>query len=310
MYVFCMESTITDRKLGIEIEAVIPIIGSGDNRDVQQLLAEVLSNHGMRSISRSYCREPLPFGCVFAVEHDSSLRDESKYQGLRWSKIEMKTYPMTWANLERILPQALDILNYFGARVNYSCGLHVHHHLPEVHHRPRIVRNLSNLWWRYHPVMYGLVAPSRLRNVYCTPPREVDAMVYDACYSYPRLCHHLYRSNRYSGLNLMNLADSDRLTVEWRIHQGTTDLQKIRGWVLATQRWTEHAVARSCHYRREPTANTRAGLNALLVMTGLKSNSRIYCKVQKELRDVGRYLVRRWTHFNAREQGKGHPAAA
>jgi len=50
-------------------------------------------------------------------------------------------------------------------------------------------------------------------------------------------------------------------------------------------------------------ANTRAGLNALLVTTGLKPNSRIYCKVDKELRMVGRYLLRRWRHFRAQQEG-------
>jgi len=37
-----MESLITDRKLGVEIECVVPIIGTGDNTDVQELLARVL----------------------------------------------------------------------------------------------------------------------------------------------------------------------------------------------------------------------------------------------------------------------------
>ncbi len=55
--------------------------------------------------------------------------------------------------------------------------------------------------------------------------------------------------------------------------------------------------------------NTQAGLNALLVTTGLKGNSRIYRKVDKELRDVGKFLLKRWKHFNLPGERKGEAAA-
>jgi len=289
---------ITDRLIGVEIECVVPIIGRGDNLDVQTLLAEVLTNQGIRSVARAYSHQPIPADCKLAVEHDASLRDESRFAGLRWSKIEVKTAPMTFRELERILPQALEVINYFGARVNASCGLHVHHHLPEVVDRPQVVKSLQHLFWRFHPVMYGLVAPSRRSNTYCAPPQQVDAKRYDACTSYEKVCQALSRLGRYQGLNLQNLSNRSRLTVEWRLHQGTTEWPKIKAWVLATQRWVEHAVARSCHYKPEPMPNTREGFNALLVTTGLKGNSRIYAKVDKELRQVGRFLLRRWRQFN------------
>ena len=305
-----MESEITNRRLGIEIEVVVPIIGRGDNRDVQNLLAEVLNHQSIPSVSRSYSHQPIPHGCKLVVEHDESLQDESRYHGLRWSKIEVKTAPMEWSEIERVLPPALEIIRYFGARVNHSCGLHVHHHVPEIVDRPLIARNLQHLWWRFHPVMYGCVARSRKSHSYCHPPEQADAKQYDDCRFYERLLHILGRIGRYNGLNLKNLADRDRLTVEWRIHAGTVDFDKIKAWVLATQRWTEHAVARNCHYRPEPISNTREGLNALLVTTGLKGNSRIYHKVQKELRQVGRFLMRRWKHFNQREEYKAQPVAA
>lgn len=104
------------------------------------------------------------------------------------------------------------------------------------------------------------------------------------------------------GLNLTNLLDDSRRTVEWRLHGGTTDWIKVKNWVLATQRWVEHSVARSCHYRAEPVPNNRHGLNALLLVSGLRPNSRVYSKVDAELRMVGRYLLRRWKHFNTQQE--------
>lgn len=299
-----MESTITDRKLGVEIECVVPIIGRGDNSDVQELLAQVLSNHGVAAVARGYSHSQIPAGCKIVVEHDSSLRDESKYEGLRWSKIEVKTAPMTYRELEQVLPTTLEIVNYFGARVNASCGLHVHHHLPEALDRPQVVRSLQHLWFRMYKVMFGVVAPSRKSNTYCIAPRPEEARLYDNNTTYRKLCEKLYRANRYSGLNLTNLTNQERLTVEWRIHHGSTDAKKILNWVLATQRWVEHAVARNCHLREQPMPNTREGMNALLVTTGLKGNSRIYSKVDKELRQVGKYLLRRWKGFNMPDERK------
>lgn len=306
-----MESEINlNRKIGIEIECVVPIIGRGSNQDVQELLAQVLTNQGIRSCSRCYTPEPLPANCQLAVEHDGSLEPESKYSGLSWSKIEVKTSPMTWHEVEQVLPPALDIIGYMGARVNQSCGLHIHHHFPEAQDRPEVVRNLQHLWWRFHSVFYGLVAPSRRSNAYCRPPQRHDATRFDNCYSYRSLCGKLQSLERYQGLNLVNLVNSNRMTVEWRLHGGTTAWSKIRPWVLATQRWVEHAVQRSCHYKAEPVANTQAGLNALLVTTGLKSNSRIYNKVSKDLRQVGKYLFKRWKHLNAPQSFKAIEKAA
>lgn len=305
-----MQATIPSRKIGIEIEVVVPIIGRGDNRDVQDLIASILTNQGLCAVARNYTRQELPADALFAVEHDTSLCDEHRYPGLRWSKVELKTAPMPWNEIERVLPPALDVVRYCGARVNHSCGLHVHHHLPEILERPTVVRNLQHLWWRFHPVIYGLVAPSRRNNQYCRPPRLNEATRFDRAQTLDRLCQQLGGLDRFTGLNLQNLSNRQRMTVEWRLHSGTTEWSKIRAWVLATQRWVEHAVARSCHFKAEPVANSRSGLNSLLITTGLKPNSRIYRKVDKELRTAGSFLLKRWQMFNQTEQRKAASIAA
>ncbi|NLF78755.1 MAG: hypothetical protein GX573_23935 [Chloroflexi bacterium] len=296
-------AAITDRRLGLEIECVVPVVGRGETRDVQELLVHLFRNQGMTAMARPYCHSAVPSGVDLCIEHDSSLRGEQRYSGIVWGQIEVKTRPAGFRELEQLLPPALNIIRYVGARITPSCGLHVHHDLPEAVEYPWIVRNLMHFWWRFHKVIYGLVAPSRASNSFCRPPRSEDATLFDNCRTYEQLCHRLTRCDRYAALNLTNLSDANRRTIEWRIHSGTTDWIKVKNWVLATQRWTEHAISRSCQYKAEPMANTRAGLNALLVTTGLKPNSRIYCKVDKELRMVGRYLLRRWRHFRAQQEG-------
>ena len=304
-----MESTVKpSRKIGIEIEVVAPIIGRGQDLDVQQLLAEVLTNQGMQTYARSYTHQPVPRGYLFCVEHDTSLQDESRYAGIKWAKIEVKTRPMIWEEVKRILPQALEVIRYVGARTNASTGLHVHHHVPEVIEQPQVIRNLMHLYWRFHQVIYGLIPPSRKSNTYCQPPQQSDATMFDSASSYPRLCGKLNHLGRYWGLNLSNLTNQERLTVEWRMHGGTTDWAKIKTWVLATQRWLEHSIQRSCHYKPEPVANTQAGLNSLLLTTGLKPNSRIYRRVDKDMRLAGKFLLRRWKHFNLPRKMKSKAA--
>jgi hypothetical protein len=294
-----MESSINqDRRIGVEVEFVLPILGAGNNLDVQQLLATVLSNHGMPAIARCYSRQPLPSGCDIAVEHDTSLRDETRYVGVRWARIELKTAPMTWQRIQSVLPQALGVVRYFGAKINASCGLHVHHCAGEVIEQPVVARNLQRLWWAYHHIFYGLVAPSRQNTLYCRPPRRTEVTMFDKARTYAHVSDRLASLDRYCGLNLLNLADTSRLTVEWRLHAGTTDWNKIGPWILATQRWTQHCIERTVQLRREPVPNSRRGLNALLITTGLKPNNRTYRKVEKELRQAGRYLLRRWRKFN------------
>ena len=289
---------ITDRTIGLELELVIPIVGEGTNLDVQRLIADILTRQGISACARPYSQQPVPEGHLFCVEHDSSLRDETRFAGIRWAKLEVKGKPMQWPEMERVVPGALEILQYLGCRVNTSTGLHVHHHLPEIIETPQVARNLAHLWFRIHKVVYGLLPPSRCNNQYCWPPQLSDASRFDRIKSYGALCQELNRCDRYQGLNFTNLTNRQRLTVEWRAHSGSLDWAKIRAWILATQRWTEHALGRSCHLKAGPLPNTRPGLNALLLSTGLKPNSRIYQKVQPELRAVGRYLLKRWKQVN------------
>src|SRR5437762_2686469 len=154
-----MQAVITERLIGVEVECVLPIVGHGESSDVQELLADVLTRQQIPAIARGYTNRPIPQGYKVAVEHDSSLRDESRYEGIRWAKVEVKTFPMSWQQLGGVLPSTLEIVRYMGARVNESCGLHVHHNLPEVVERPEVVRSLQHLWWRFHRPIYGLVAP-------------------------------------------------------------------------------------------------------------------------------------------------------
>jgi hypothetical protein len=305
-----VESVINvNRRIGIEIEFVAPIIGRGTNLDVQRLIAEVMTNNGIRACARGYTSEPLPRGYQLAVEHDTSLQDESRYRGLAWSRLEVKTAPMTWEEVERPSAQRWRLSGTWVHASTQVAGCTFTTISPKLSISHRSSATCNTCGGGSIPYCTAWYPPAEERIT--SAVRRVKTMLRCSIFvgSYSSLCDKLHRMDRYHGLNLVNLAKQERITVEWRIHGGTTEWSKIRPWVLATQRWVEHAVARSCHYKPEPIANTQAGLNALLVTTGLKSNSRIYRKVSKDLRQVGKYLLRRWKHFNVPRDMKAASAA-
>lgn len=303
-----MQSEVTNRRLGIELEMVAPILGHADNFQVQELIANILCRQGIRAVARSYSHAPVPDGYDFCVEHDSSLRDETRYQGIRWARLEVKNRPMTFAEVEGVLPSALELLRYLGCRVNSSTAFHNHVDLSDAVDRPAIARNLAHLVYRYQNVLFGLVAPSRKNNHYCQALTSTDARRFDRVQSFQQLSREASRSERFKMVNFANLANG-RNTVEFRSHGGTLDWEKIKSWVLLNQRLVTHAAKRNCHFG-EPIENNRAGLNGLLVCIGLKPNSRIYKSVPKDLRQVGKLLVKRWKTFNTPRDFKSSEAAA
>ena len=238
-----------NRKLGCEFEMTVPRIGSGSGNDVQQSIARCLSANGVRAVARSYQHSPVPDRCDVAVEYDSSVRGESRFQGVSWHAIEVKTRILNGVpDWEAVVPRTLEICRYLGARVNRSCGHHIHVSYPEARDRPTTIRSLYNLMHRFEPVIYGLVAPSRRENGYARA-LENRARLLHGCRSMTSFRRALNGWNRQSGLNLTHLFEPEP-RIEFRYHQGTLDANKARHWMRLVNRLVEHSVTRSCQAAR------------------------------------------------------------
>jgi hypothetical protein len=291
------------RRIGVEYEMTVPLVGNGSGMDVQRTLANVLTANGIRAIARGYSHELVPDGVDVAVEYDSSVVGERKWQGVTWFAVEIKTRILSGIDdWERIVPKMLDIASYMGARVNASCGHHVHVSLPEVIERPKVVRSLTSLVARIEPIIYGLVAPSRRQSTYCCPLGS-DVPQFKRCKTLDDLSSSLSGWSRYRGLNLTNAA-STAPRVEYRYHHGTLDVDKARHWLRLLLQVTEHAITRNCQSLPEPLPNTRQGFERMATAVGMRVNSKIYRSVSAELAETASYLLRRWKHFN------GHPMRA
>ncbi|MGC4033267.1 MAG: amidoligase family protein [Tepidisphaeraceae bacterium] len=285
------------RTIGAEFEMAVPCVGVGGGLDVQRTLATVLSANGVRALARPYCREPVPAGVDVTVEHDSSIRGETRYAGIVWHSVEIKTRVLNGiADWEEVVPKSLDIARYLGARVNATCGHHVHIGLPEVGMRPKVIRSLVNLVGRIEPVIYGMVAPSRRSSGFCLPMAN-SLPNFKGCETLSEHCGRLIRTTRYYGCNLTHLTSTPP-RVEYRWHQGTLDTTKARHWLRFLLRVTEHAAQRSCQSFAQPLANDRRGWERMATAIGLRVNSKIYRSCALEVAETATYLLRRWKHFN------------
>ena len=285
------------RKIGSEFEGFIIITGSGDAHSAQESLAQALAANGIRAIARGYSHDPLPLGVMAAVEYDSSIVPEQRYQGIRWAQIEVKTAKLNGLDeWEQVVPPMLEILRYAGLRVNASTGHHIHLSFDEIHDDARNVRSIWNLYHRFNDVLFGLVAPSRRNNTFChSLPNE--SKILHGANRIRELRRRLNRFNRYMAVNFQHLFD-DEPRIELRSHHGTLDAVKARAWLHLHLAMFDHAVRRSCMAAPASLPNTRKSFDALVTTIGMKPNTRVYAQVDPALRASAKLLLKAWKKFN------------
>ena len=239
------------RRIGIEAEMTLPIVGRGENSDVQEVLAEVLGRNGITAIYRPYSSSNVSAGADVAVEYDSSITGENRYSGIKWVQIEVKTRILQGMNdWEAIVPKMLEICRYMGARVNKSCGFHIHVDLPEVQDKPTIIKSLFNLFYRFEPLIFGLIAPSRSNNDYTKAIPSGQSPLLRGCRSIRSFHRQLMGWHEKSGLNLTLLFSDRSLAsqprIELRYKNGTLNPEKARHWTRFCLQMVQHAINRNC----------------------------------------------------------------
>jgi len=290
-----------NRRLGVEIEVTIPLVGGGQSSDVRRVIAQVLSANNISAVARGYSHRPVPDGADVCVEYDSSVRGESRFQGITWIPIEVKTRILTGMDdYERVVSPMIDVLKYLGARVNSSCGYHIHVELSEAKGRPAVIRSLYNTIHRNENVIFGLVPPSRLTNHFCQKLPDMPGRLAD-CRTMGCFKSELQRLTRSSGVNWTHMWGSEP-RVEYRYASSTLNVEKARHWARLMLRMTDHACTRTCKSTKVQLPNERASLEKMLTTLGLKVNSKVYSKVAPELRDTGKFLLRRWKELNGDQE--------
>lgn len=229
-----------NRTFGVEIE----MCASVDKEHMATLLAAALHEVGHTVRTSGYGHATSSSNTtVWMVEHDGSLHSTDIAHP---HTMEVKTPVLKGVDGLKALKIACTVLSTVGS-INKSCGLHVHHFI-NPNERSQHLRNLINAWIDNERHFMSCVPPSRQSNSYCakwgSPPKCNNV-------TDPRDWFNHNTNGRKCTLNLNSIGL--RGTVEFRMHSGTYEFEKISNWLIATQRFIIKAMRGDFIYQKANT---------------------------------------------------------
>lgn len=117
-------------------------------------------------------------------------------------------------DLGKNLVKVGNFLKLIEAKVNKTCGLHVH-----LDMRTRNPIDCAQKLFNIQPIMMKAVAKSRLRNSYCKPVKDMVKVIMNGFHD---------DGGKYSAINIGSYEDLK--TIEVRIHEGSVDSDEIYNW--------------------------------------------------------------------------------
>ena len=288
------------RPIGIEIECLVPVTERKSRHEVQQAIARILTANGIPSVARGYSSAPVPPGITCCVEFDESLSPPQMYKGMLFANLEVKTKKLAGLDeFDQIVSRLLDILKFLNCMTNGTTGTHVSLDVSHEMQKGHFLRSALNLFYRFEPLVYGLVAPHRRTCGYAGPMLDLRAFWRVASAAELRRLLNVW--DRRCGLNIRHAIQPPYpggQRIEFRWLEGTLRAEVIRNWVILLNRMLDHAVSHNCKTPKQQVANDRAGFDRLAIAVGFKSNSGAYQHVSEELVGTRRFLLRRWKRLN------------
>lgn len=207
-----VETGRNDKKIGVEIE----FFGPSKDMVINELRRAGLSVYDYVS----YNHTTMP---KWKIVTDASVNGNG---------LELVSPPLTSAEMSVQLKTALEVLNRLDAKVDKSCGVHVHHEIDDlsVEH----VKNLYHIYYKHTEYIDGLMPASRRstgNNTYCKALDASDMEKVDRATSIDGIYYQI--GTRYRALNAAAYVKYG--TIEFRQHAGSTDFDKIMNWIMITQ---------------------------------------------------------------------------
>lgn len=197
---------------GIEIECMVPSINN--------LVDLINSESSLIKARYENYNHSDHTGNLWKFVTDSSLHAVPHYQ-----TIEIVSPILKGDNGFEQIKEICKFLDMVNAKVNRSCGFHVHFGAPNMSKeiRYQICKSYAN----NESIINQLVSPSRRDNGFCKSLSNVSlrTLEYDRYYKVNAFC-----------------AWDRHQTVEFRQHQGTVDLNKIINWILFTRNFLQRAA--------------------------------------------------------------------
>jgi len=228
-----------------------------------------------------------PEGKEWKLMSDASIRTEKKtetgYKAVSNTnyRVEMVTPKLTYAELPK-LQECIRWLRKAGAKVNNSCGIHVH--VDASNHNRQSLKNLIGIMYSKEDILFKAlqVDPIRARD-YCQKVREpmlrqARTLSSDETNDLTQLEQVWYEGNvkntdhynwtRYYALNLHSVFY--RGTVEWRCFNSTLHAGKVAAYVNLCLAISAQAIAqRSTVMRKTHSENELFTFRVWLVRLGL-----------------------------------------
>lgn len=140
------------------------------------------------------------------------------------------------------LEKVCEALNEVGAKVDRRCGVHIHHDANDF--RMNNIKNVYRLYDKYINALDSIMPESRRKNnnSYCKNNISLDVIerIEDMEQMRHILADNSTRSmKRYAKVNFCSYLAYG--TIEFRQHSGTTDFEKIKNWVIITNKMMERA---------------------------------------------------------------------
>ncbi len=253
---------------GVELEGLV--------RDKEALKAK-LQEYGIRSYITGYSHElrnkQWQLGDDGSVRRNMTSDEASRYQS-----IEITSPKLFGNDGFKEIETVCRAWNEIGSMVNNSCGFHVH--ISAYNYTKDDLRRLLLVWAKIENVIFYLVAPSRRNNRYSILLRK------DSEFQSWILHNEITNHNRYKAVNLSSY--NSYKTVEFRIHQGTTNPEKVIYWVVFCLKLMEKVKEglKWYHFSDEPT------IEEVLDKLGINN------KGLPILKRARVYFIERYAHFS------------
>lgn len=143
--------------------------------------------------------------------------------------LELVSPPLNAEDMERQLKIVTATLDNIGAKVDKTCGVHVHHEIDDL--KFKNIQNIYSLYYRHQNGIEEFMPKSRRNSRWC---RRLDRdLVEDINNSNSIREIQLKTRDRYKCINFTSYVKYG--TIEFRQHSGSTDFDKIWNWIMITQ---------------------------------------------------------------------------
>jgi hypothetical protein len=282
----------TNRDFGVEIEFLRKTSVS------QEKIAEALRDAGITCFVEGYNHETRNY---WKIVGDSSVYNTLRgYEGHN----EIVSPRLNGRGGLVELEEVLKVLNNLDCKVNFNCGIHVHHDVTEKMREgskqaKKFLFNLIKWVGKFEHCIYKLVAPSRLDNRRFSVPvrqtfegfntyttfennsKKLDKVLKrDVNRKYGRdnnttICNQetypTLQQYRSCGLNLRNVWT--RGSIEFRYHNGILNFEKISNWIVTTQAMV-NVVENKGYVCLKHVEKGKVGFNKFLVALGFTATGR------------------------------------